>query len=78
MGHFIRWGYRFLIFIDLYRPTLLRETSSDLERVPSVCERLVFQHLNFFQMTSAGHSIIATAHHRMSQESFGRRAHPMP
>ena len=27
MGHFIRWGYRFLIFIDLYRPTLLRETS---------------------------------------------------
>jgi hypothetical protein len=42
MGHFIRWGYRFLILIDLYRPTLLRKTSSDLERVLSVCERLVF------------------------------------
>ena len=52
MGHFIRWGNRSLIFIDLYRPTLLRKTSADLERVSSVRERFVFQHLNFPQMTS--------------------------
>jgi hypothetical protein len=42
MGHFIRWGNRSLIFIDLYRPTLLRKTSADLDVCPLYVNVLSF------------------------------------